>query len=184
MTRRFRNTYFLLRHGQADHIISGTIASKNTEATNPPHLTKVGISQARKAAEELAGKGISMIYSSPYARTMETAEIVAERLGLKVVQDDRLVEIDAGFLDGKSIEEYREFFRKPEEELTKKAGGGEDLYDVRDRVNGFLDDVEKKYDNESILVVGHAASLMALESVYTGKGILEISYRAGEWRKL
>ena len=161
-----------------------TIASKDTESTNPPRLTEKGIAHVKESAEELANKGIGIIYSSPYVRTMETANIIAEKFGIEVLQDKRLEEIDAGILDGKSIDEYRAFFENDEEELTKKTPGGENLLDVRDRVKEFLEEVEEKYDGEKILIVGHGASLMALEAIYSGKGILEVDYKTGEWRAL
>ena len=182
-----RNTYYLMRHGEADHIITGTIASETTEKTNPPGLTEKGIAEAEKSAEELADKGISVIYSSPYRRTMETASIVGKRLGLEVIGDDRLKEIDAGTLDGKPIDEYTAFFDNDEEELTKRVGGEESLLDVRDRVKDFLNDINEKHNSETILIVGHAASLMALEAVYNGmddEGILKIGYKTGEWRRI
>jgi len=50
-----------------------------------PPLTERGRAQARELAERLAGEGIARILASPYRRALETAHIVAERLGLPVV---------------------------------------------------------------------------------------------------
>jgi broad specificity phosphatase PhoE len=186
---KLRNTYFLLRHGQADHIISGTIASKATEAANPPHLTKVGIAQARRAAEELVGRGINVIYSSPYARTMETAEIVADKLGLDINVDKRLRETDFGVLDGKPDEEMRKQFSGMLDRLYDRPEGGESLADVCSRVERFLEEVEAEHKGQNILVVAHADSLWALETLIRRLDIKEarlneVGFGEGELREL
>lgn len=49
-----------------------------------PGLTETGLRQAKAAAERLAAQDIRRILSSPYSRTLHTAEIIAERLGLSV----------------------------------------------------------------------------------------------------
>ena len=78
-------------------MIASTVSE---ESDSPSRLTDKGKERARAAAEKLAGESIDYIYSSPYKRTMETATIVAEQLGLDVKTDKRLREVDVGTLSG------------------------------------------------------------------------------------
>src|SRR5438309_435707 len=49
-----------------------------------PRLTELGREQARTTAEILAGQPLRRVVASPYIRSLETAEIIAERLGLPI----------------------------------------------------------------------------------------------------
>ena len=63
---------FLVRH-----------AEKTTEK-NDPGLTQAGKARALALANRLGGEGITYIHSSDYIRTRDTAEPLAEKLGLEV----------------------------------------------------------------------------------------------------
>ena len=60
--------------------------------TAHPPLTDLGRQQARAAADELADLGVTIVLSSPAVRARQTATIVAERLGLEVELEPRLLE--------------------------------------------------------------------------------------------
>ena len=62
-----RNTFFLLRHGQATSNISGLIASADEEMKdNPSQLTELGKEQAKIAAEKLLGESKNFFFSPPF----------------------------------------------------------------------------------------------------------------------
>jgi broad specificity phosphatase PhoE len=52
-----------------------------------PALTDRGREQARLAADRLRGHDVRRLVASPYRRTLETASIIAERLGLDIRVD-------------------------------------------------------------------------------------------------
>jgi broad specificity phosphatase PhoE len=88
-------TLLLVRHGETDWNAEGRLQGH----TDMP-LNDLGRRQARALADELAGDGIEAVYSSDLARASETAEIVAERLGLPVGLDPDLREKDWGTWEG------------------------------------------------------------------------------------
>lgn len=49
-----------------------------------PRLTDLGRDQAEHLVERLAAAGVTRLVASPYRRTLETAAIVARRLGLPI----------------------------------------------------------------------------------------------------
>ena len=74
----------LLRHGQS-HFNVHFAATRQDPGIIDPGLTEAGRRQAAEAAAALKGLGLRRVLASPYRRTLETAEIVAGRLGLSVL---------------------------------------------------------------------------------------------------
>ena len=85
-------TLEFVRHGQAgDNLVI------NNEVPGPP-LTELGQQQAHNVADLLADDHITGIYSSIMTRAQETADPLAQLLGLPVHELAGLNEIDAGLL--------------------------------------------------------------------------------------
>jgi broad specificity phosphatase PhoE len=77
----------LLRHGEVDNP-SGVIYGRLPGY----HLSANGRAMAEAAADYFAERPVVALFSSPMERARETARPVAERLGLPIVVDDRLIE--------------------------------------------------------------------------------------------
>jgi alpha-ribazole phosphatase len=90
-----RQRLYLIRHGE----VEGASDSKLIGRTDTP-LSARGLEQARELAEVLASAQLSAIYSSDLERARSTAEIIAERSGLKVKQNSVWREIDMGQWEG------------------------------------------------------------------------------------
>ena len=73
----------LLRHGQSHFNVVFSTTRRDPGYVDPG-LTSVGREQAAAAAESLGAYDIARIVASPYARTLETAEIIAGVLALSV----------------------------------------------------------------------------------------------------
>ncbi len=63
-------------------------------------LTPRGHRQAQELAKRLAGAGIDRVYSSPLTRAVETARPTAESLGLEIVLEPWLCEIEDWWIPG------------------------------------------------------------------------------------
>ena len=100
---------FLIRHGQT----TGDIADLYGGTYND-HLSAKGVKQAKELILNLKDKGIEIIFSSPYNRARETAEIIARNIAVPIEIKTDLRERNAyGFMDGKSKQEMAEKY--PEE---------------------------------------------------------------------
>lgn len=76
----------LVRHGEGTW--NTHFHTTRIDAAIPdPRLTETGRTQARLAADRLREHGVRRLVASPYRRTLETAVIVAERLGLDIRVD-------------------------------------------------------------------------------------------------
>lgn len=123
-------------------------------------LNETGRNQAFAVANRLAQKPVSFIYTSPLARAVETAEIIAEPHGLKIKLLPELIDIDYGDLEGLSLDEakrsygdiYSNWLRSPQ---TVKFPGGESLDEVKQRAGTALDRIVSKLTDQTVVFVSH-----------------------------
>lgn len=85
----------LVRHGQSEFNVHYG-RTRQDPGIRDAKLTEHGRTQARFAADLLAGEELELIVASPYTRTLETAHVIADALKLPIVVD-RLVAERAAF---------------------------------------------------------------------------------------
>ncbi|OHB20225.1 MAG: hypothetical protein A2854_04410 [Parcubacteria group bacterium RIFCSPHIGHO2_01_FULL_56_18] len=161
------NKYFTMRHGEADTNAQGVL---NCDPAAEVHLTKKGEDEAREATRNF-GRHIDIIVSSPFKRTHETADMVAETLGMHkkdIVLDPRLGEYNLGKFNGLSLDEWHEKFPASIERFSKGPEGGENDTQVKQRMMAVFEELEKKYKDKSILIVSHGTPLWALHAAASG----------------
>ncbi|MDP1689087.1 MAG: class I tRNA ligase family protein [bacterium] len=156
-----KNTFFLLRHTEAEHILSGVIASGSVG--KKVSLTKKGQKDAQELANQIKKKNPNIIYSSPYKRTLDLAKIISKSTGAKIIIDKRLEEINCGNFNGRQVDEYWKFFLEQKERFTEAPLGGENLTDVKNRMFNFVREINQKHQKENILIISHADPLWVLE---------------------
>ncbi|RMI44409.1 bifunctional RNase H/acid phosphatase [Streptomyces triticirhizae] len=157
-------TLLLLRHGETPF----TAEKRFSGSGGPdPALTEVGHAQAASAAAALAGVGIGAVVSSPLRRCRQTAETVAERLGLDVRIEEGLRETDFGAWEGLTFEEVRQ--RHPDELRAwlssadaQPTGGGESFAAVARRVAVARDRTLAHYPGRTVLTVTHVTPVKTL----------------------
>ena len=92
-------TLILLRHGRSTANGQGVLAGR----TPGVDLDETGVAQAAALVGRLAGARIARVVSSPQRRCRSTVAPLAAALGLEVVQDDRVAEVDYGRWTGRTI---------------------------------------------------------------------------------
>lgn len=165
------NKYFLLRHGEAESNARNLCSSWPETFEN--HLTAHGKEQIAAAVEKLRDKSIDIIFCSPLLRTQETAEIVGQAMGVRPQIDERLREIGFGTYNGKSIEEFREYFKGNGRTPDAKVPGGESYREVQARIISFFNEINAKYKRKTVLIVSHQAPLLLLQGHITGHSLSE-----------
>jgi len=153
----------LQRHGS-------TLLNENNSFRSrmDPPLDKEGISQAEEAAENIKREGfkVEKIISSPLLRAVQTADIIADELGLDVEQDRGLISWDLGFLSGKSKDEYDEILNFFVDNPTKKVPEGESLDDLEKRTFDFFNEALK--DDDLKIYVTHTSNVITVENLIHG----------------
>ncbi len=194
-----RNKYFILRHGESLKNLKQIAACWPEKIPYP--LTEAGKRQIKEVARKLKKQKINLIFTSDLLRTKQTAEIVGKALGIKPKFDKRLREVNVGILNGKLTKEVGKFWDKegklpPLEYYLKRfqlaPPKGETYTQVEKRVFDFVKEIDKKYKNKNILIIGHQRPLTLLEKAiyeYDLKKFVKIIIRkkeikTGEVRKL
>lgn len=152
------NRLYLVRHGES--LSNATSEFSRTQVNSS--LTPRGILQARATAEYLKTRVAHEIYSSPLKRAMDTAEIIANHLNLRVVVMENFREINVGELEGhlvspenwalhdRIVEDW--FSGKPEVAFPD----GEDYLTLWDRMRKGIEQIVAHKSGCNIVIVGHA----------------------------
>src|SRR5262249_24260627 len=135
----------LVRHGETDWN-----AESRWQGQADVPLNERGREQARALAEGLAaGARIDIVYSSDLSRARETGEILAGRLGLDLILEPDLREIDVGSRQGRTWMEIDDGPDWDGEPIESHAG----------RIIDVLVRVAREHESARVLVVTHGGSM-------------------------
>jgi 2,3-bisphosphoglycerate-dependent phosphoglycerate mutase len=157
----------LMRHGQADNNVNRILVGRHVES----HLTEFGKNQVLDIAKYLKEISIDKVLVSPVVRTVETAEIVCEYLGVSYEIDERLYEIELGKLVGMNYEEiilkygnlFLQFYTENDAALTHY--GVESFASIKQRIKNILDEIRERYTNKNVLMISHLDPIKAAISI-------------------
>jgi len=159
------STVFLVRSGETRWHAEGKLLGRRNIG-----LSEVGLRQAKGASAILGSLEIKDFMSSPLARAMDTAEIIARHHPLTPGRDRRLTDVDVGKAwEGKllrSLEQEKEYQSLLHGEATSYPDG-EDLEMARKRMVAAIQQAVS--DNQSgakIVVVSHAGPIQLALTYY------------------
>lgn len=146
----------MIRHGQIRSNVEDVYAGRTDE-----ELTESGASQANRLGQEIRDLEISVIYTSPLARTVQTAEIMNAHLRARLIKECDLLEMDLGpwtglskaEVAGKYPEAYRTWVEAPAE---FRFEGMETLQGIQERAICVLDKFLKEAPDMIGAIVTHA----------------------------
>lgn len=162
---------YLARHGQPalDNMPKGA----NYELPDGDCvLTPLGREQAELLGKRLKEMNFSgKVFSSPYARTMETASIAAAVCGLEVIPEPRMQEMRFAPeppCPGMTLEELKHNYPNIAQNSTMihpwmLPDGPEAVEDVRKRIFPYVEEIISAPPADEILLVGHGASVGAVK---------------------
>lgn len=163
---KFKNTYTGIRHGVTEYNKQNRWSYAN-EQHDP--LLPEGIAQIKEAAKNLGL--VDVIITSPFLRTRQTAEVIAETLGLdaSVVETvDAFKEWNPGpEFDDKSNDDFFAAYDY-DNAYTYTPAGGESFADIVQRVGKAIVALEEKYQGKNILLVTHGGVLRATDFISQG----------------
>jgi len=145
----------LVRHGETEWNAENRICGRTDVS-----LSEAGRRQAKSLAERLKPIPFEALYSSPLARALETARLISSSVGLEPILDERLLELDYGQWEGKTLAEIIKYdpgtFRAWDADPAQFAPpGGESGLEAQQRVVAFLDFLAAKHPPGHVLVVFH-----------------------------
>ncbi len=134
---------YLARHGRTAYN-----HARRFQGRLPVPLDETGRAQAAELGETAAAHPFAVLWCSPLLRARQTADAVAERIGLEPIEDERLVETDAGDWTDRPFAEVQA--EDPDGFAAFVAGdpdfrfpGGESFAEQAARVAAALSDIER-----------------------------------------
>lgn len=153
---------YFVRHGESEANVLKVFSNRGLRHG----LTHKGQQQAQVLAQALRGVPVTGLFSSPLLRARQTAEILAQALGLTYQVTDALREFDCGLLEGKSDDASWQRYRQLSEAwLNQQAWDqrieqGESFVDIQKRFVPFVNQVLDTYrtSTEAVVLVGHGGT--------------------------
>jgi broad specificity phosphatase PhoE len=143
----------LLRHGQTDWNVDMRL-----QGVSDIPLNDYGREQANTAAEVLSSSTWEMIVSSPLSRALETANIVASKLGFENVDVlPELIERSFGVAEGLSYDDWKTRYQD-----GQNVDQAETIAQLDVRANALLKLLALKFEGQQVLTVSHGALIRRL----------------------
>lgn len=156
----------LVRHGRVENpkgVIYGRLPGFD--------LSEVGRAQAQAVARRLEERDVGSVWASPLERAQETAAVVAEPHGLKVVTDHRLIESDTTLEGiGRTL---GAFLRSPRRWWGLRnpflPSWGEPFAEIRARMIAAIEDAVAAAGGRDVVVVSHQTPIVVARLALAGR---------------
>ena len=163
-------SFYILRHGEALNNINKIYSAGLNDKM---FLTEKGRNEIEKRAEELKKYNIDLIISSDYDRTKQTSEIIANKLGIKIIYNSKLREINVGDFQGSSMNNNLKFKEQWKNGVDISYPNGESWSDAKKRIMNFYEELYNEYSNKKVLIVSHGDILTAFQAFLSNKNYLQ-----------
>jgi probable phosphoglycerate mutase len=158
----------LIRHGENDFVKQGRLPGLMPGI----HLNKRGQAQAAALAESLKNLPVRAIYASPLERAVETAEPLAQALGLAIQLRPGLQDTDVGDWQGVQIKKLRKLplWKQVQQHPSEvRFPGGESFLELQQRQVKEIDLLRLAHKpREMIAVVFHCDPIKLVLAHYIG----------------
>jgi len=168
---KLRNRYFIIRHGESLANVQKIIVSELQKGIGGFELTEKGKNQVLGSIKNntMLDK-YTIIYSSPFKRTRQTAELAREFLGTKPIHITRkLRERFFGKWDLAPVSEYLKAWDHDCMNPGFENDGIESVNHLLERTTSLVAELEKKYSSKKILLVSHGDPLQVLQTGFLNK---------------
>ncbi len=150
---------FLVRHGQSAGNAEGRFGGHG-----PTPLSELGRTQAARVAETLVKEKVTHIYSSDLLRAKDSAEPLADALGLAVITDPDFRERHVGVLEGLTFDESKDRFPADYYALVKRdldhvISGGESYRELVRRTSTKLWQILHRHQGGRIAIFSHTGAI-------------------------
>ncbi len=172
----------VVRHGESE----GNLRHLHQGAAPGTDLTKNGVKQAKEAAAILKQEEVSIIYCSPLARAIQTAEQIAKETGAEIIIAEELAETKFGPHEGKTFDrsdramtEARRihFIGKEEVDTNERFDGMERWPEMYERLSSFLKKTLPRHRSEHIVLVTHGDPSMVVRHLFTKEDPAKLCYQ-------
>lgn len=153
-------TLILIRHGETDKNLNKNLHSRNDAQT----LNLTGIEQIERTVHRLKELSPSKIYSSTEKRAVESAQILAQKLGIPMEEIEGMQERNFGIYSGKSWSEVKKILAPMtmDEKYDYAPAEGESWRAFETRLISAVKKIVKENKDKTVAVVTHGGAIKAL----------------------
>ena len=149
------NKLYIVRHGMTEWN-----EKKLLQGMTDIELNSKGIEQAKALKDVIDISRIDICICSPLKRTRKTAELIVDDK-VDIIYDELLIERGFGNYEGKPIN-FELIGPQWDYKLNDSSNGIESIQNCLKRAKKFLDKINKKYSNKTILIVSHGSFIKML----------------------
>jgi probable phosphoglycerate mutase len=134
-------------------------------------LSEKGLEQADATAKRLAVLPVRAVYASPIERTTQTAQKIASHHGLAVEALPGVVEADYGDWTGQKLVDLAKTPEWSVVQVTPSRAqfpNGETILAMQTRTVLAIEDVVRRHQHETVVVVSHADPIKSAIAHFTG----------------
>ncbi len=162
-------TFLLIRHGSTDMLDRGI------SGRAPGVLLNVqGEREVRALAHSLRERRLAAVYTSPLERTRQTADVVAQQLGLAPIESEALLELDFGEWTLRGFDELRADARWADFNAFRcgtRIPGGEMMLETQARAARLILQLRDAHPEAHVALVTHGDVIKAALAYFLGMPI-------------
>ncbi len=144
---------YFVRHCESDH-------THRDDCTRP--LTDKGLNDSKIVTEYLRDKGIEVLLSSPYLRTIQTVTDFSLYSHLKIETRDDFHEV----VVGEWVDDFMAYCHNYWNNFDFRNEKGESMYELQKRNIDELNRVLKEYEGKTIAIATHGMALSSMINYY------------------
>ncbi len=159
-----------------------TLDNENKIASgwNNVPLSDLGLTQAQETKHYFSERKFDIVFCSDHQRSYMTGLLAFEEHHVPIIMDWRLRECNYGDMNGCSKKEMED---KRLESVLAPYPHGESYTDCLNRMSDFLAGLKERYDNLTIVIVGHRATQYGLECICNNKPLEEVVVEPWMWQQ-
>jgi probable phosphoglycerate mutase len=156
--------FVLVRHGQSEAVVEGQDLPLTEDGHGDPPLSDLGRQQAELVGRRLADQKVDAIYVTNLCRTAQTAQPLADRLGMTPTVEPDLREVFLGEWEGGAFRQ-KVADRDPvaiqmfQEQRWDVIPGGEPAEQFSARVRAAVERIAAAHPDERVVVVAHGGTI-------------------------
>ena len=158
----------IVRHGETGGNVSDTL-----QGQRHGELSAKGRRQAEALAKCLSAEHFDAIWSTDLQRGLDTTKLICWHHSVPVRTDPLLRERHFGVFQGKNRTKFYAHENALDHPFDHRPEGGESFLDLRARAERFIDMLNGKYHDESILIVAHGDTIRMMLGVIQGLSVQE-----------
>lgn len=150
---------YVMRHGTTVWNEKGIIQGRSNN-----RLSQKGKALTKEVALKYKNTRFDVIFCSPLMRTMQTANIMNKYHNVKIIKDERLIEINQGIF-AKRLKTSLTNIEKQQRQNREKSCGMEKYENVYERTKNFLQYLKtQKYT--SVLIITHNVGASFIADIF------------------